>query len=106
MAIVRRQEVAFEEKNVALYMADMITKTPKLEKSVERFFEKHEKIEVTFEPQDITVKDKTARVILQQSTHLVPKRGRPQDQRARILWGLTKVEGNWKINETKILEKY
>ena len=107
MAIIRRQEVAFEDKDVALYMADLIDASAKLKREVVRFFERYEAIDISFEPQDITVKGNKARVILLQNTHLVPKRGsQPQEQRAKILWGLKKVDGDWKIEETKILKKY
>lgn len=107
MAIVRRQEVAFEGKDVALYTADLITVTPKLKKEVERFFEQYNEIEVSFETQEITVQDTSAQVIMLQTTHLVPKRGgKAQSTKAKILWGLIKVDGDWKISETQILEKY
>ena len=107
MTILWRQEAAFEEKNMALYTADMITATSKLKKAVERFFEQYDEIEVDFETKEITVSGESAQVVLLQTTHLVPKRGgKPQNTRAKILWGLRKVEGDWKIAETKILEKY
>lgn len=107
IAIVQRQEEAFEKKDVDLYTADLGTVTPKTEKEFKRIVDQLDTIDVRFEIEEITVKKNSAQVILRQTTHLVPKRGgKPQSTKAKILWGLTKVGGDWKIEETKILEKY
>lgn len=103
--VVRRQEVAFEGKDVDLYMADLISQTPKLRKDIESFFEKFSDIEIDFKVEDVKIKGPSAEVILQQETRLVPKSSsRTQTAKARILWGLLKVGSDWKINETKILD--
>jgi hypothetical protein len=98
-AIVRRQEAAFEGKNVALYMSDLLVSDPGQVKEYERFFAKYETLDIDFEIQEIRVEGGTATAVLVQKTHLIPKRGKPQNSEAKIRWGLVKLNGDWKIKE-------
>jgi ketosteroid isomerase-like protein len=105
LAIVRRQEAAFEEKDMALYTADLATVPSDTRKQLTRIFEQFEEIEVKYAPLEITIEGESARLILLQTTHLVPKKGgKAVDQQVKVLWGLIKVDGDWKINETKPLQ--
>ncbi len=106
LAIVKRQEEAFESKNVDLYLADLIKGGGDQRKEIIKVFEQYARIDVAFEVQDLDLAGDSATLKMVQNTRLVSKSMRPdQRTKTKVLWELGKVENNWKIRETKVLEK-
>jgi hypothetical protein len=106
LAILERQKQAFESEDISLYAVDLITTPPKTKRTVERFFEEHDEIRVSFQDPEIIVEDEKALVIMLQTTSfMAEEEGRPKTVMSRVLWKLVNIDGNWKIYETKILEK-
>jgi hypothetical protein len=106
LAIVKRQEEAFESKNVDLAMVDLATSDNELRKEITKVFEQYARIEMSFDVQDLTLTGDSATLKMIQSTRLVSKGTRPEQKtRTKVLWELSKVENSWKIRDTKVLEK-
>ncbi|MBI3995936.1 MAG: hypothetical protein HY349_08175, partial [Nitrospirae bacterium] len=106
LAIVKRQEEAFESKNVELFMADLAKADNEQRKEINKVFEEYARIDVSFEVQELNLGSDSATLKMIQSTRLVFKRARPdQKTKTKVLWELGKVENNWKIRDTKVLEK-
>lgn len=106
LEVVKRQENAFESKNVDLYMADLANADAQQRKEISRVFEQYAKINVVFEVQEINLSGDSAALKMIQNTRLVFKNLRPeQSTKAKVLWELSKAENKWKIRNTKILEK-
>lgn len=105
--ILRRQEVALEKKDLALYAVDLIRMTPETKSAIERFFNQYDRITVSFLNSEIVLQDTTAVVIMLQTTGFLPKRGgRPQTVQTQVRWKLVKVDGQWKIYDTTLLKKF
>ncbi|MBI3811084.1 MAG: hypothetical protein HY283_02600 [Nitrospirae bacterium] len=105
--ILRRQEIAFENKDLALYAVDLIRITPEMKSVIERFFNRYDRITLSFENPEITLQDTTAVVIMLQTTGFLPKReGRLQTVQTQVRWKLVKVDGQWKIYDTTLLKKF
>ncbi|MBI3811083.1 MAG: protein kinase [Nitrospirae bacterium] len=106
LEVVKRQENAFESKDVDLYMADLANADARQRKEISRVFEQYAKINVVFEVQEINLSGDSAALKMIQNTRLVFKNLRPeQSTKTKVLWELSKAENKWKIRNTKILEK-
>jgi len=106
MAIVKRQTEAFEAKNVDLYLADLFIGGSDQRNEIGKVFDQYAKINVAFNVQDLSLNGDHATLKMIQTTKLVFKTSRPeQTTRTKVLWELGRVENNWKIRETKVLEK-
>jgi len=104
--IVKRQEQAFESKNVELYLADLSKPSADDLKEINKAFEQYAQISVGFDIQNLSLLGDRATIKMIQTTRLVSKGPRP-DLRTKnmVLWELGKVENHWKIQNMKILEK-
>jgi len=106
LAIVKRQEEAFESKNVELFLADLAKAGNEQRKEISNVFEQYARLDVSFEVQELNLAADSATLKMIQSTRLVFKGSRPdQKTKTKVLWELSKVENNWKIRDTKVLEK-
>lgn len=104
--VVRRQEVALQNKDVGLYLKDLVQSTPKEEKELQSFFEQYESISVQFEIGELQINGNRASLTMNQQTSLKTKKARkPQTATNKVSWGLLKDGETWKISDTKIVEK-
>lgn len=106
LAVVKRQEKAFESKDVDLYLSDLIAVTGEQRKEITNVFERYAEIEISFDIQELNLDGGSATLRMTQATRLVSKGSRSKQRtETRVLWGLTKVGDQWKIRDTKVLEK-
>jgi hypothetical protein len=106
LAIVKRQENAFESRDVDLYLLDLASVSNEDRKGYVKFFEQYSRIDVKFDIEEIKVTGDSATLKMIQTSRLVLK-GRPGEQlkKIKVLWELGRTENNWKILHTKVLEK-
>ncbi|MDC4203273.1 MAG: protein kinase [Candidatus Manganitrophus sp.] len=104
--IIRRQEKAFENKDVGLYLKDLAQSSPKDEKELQSFFDQYESISVQFDISDLQINGNRASITMNQQTNLRAKKAKKvQTATNKVSWGLLKEGEIWKISDTKIVEK-
>ncbi|MBI3802622.1 MAG: protein kinase [Nitrospirae bacterium] len=104
--VIKRQEIAFENKDLNLYLKDWMKFSQKDEKEVQTFFDQYETLSVQFDITDIQIRGNQAALTMNQSTELKAKKGKKvQTATSKVSWGLVKEGSIWKINDTKILDK-
>jgi len=104
--IVRRQEQALKDKDISLYLKDLVASSSGQEKDLQKFFDQYENISVQFDISDLQIEGNRASLLMKQETRLKPKKSsKIQNSEAKVSWGLIKEGDIWKISETKILQK-
>ncbi len=104
--IIRRQEMAFENKDIRLYLKDLAQSSPKDEKELQSFFDQYESISVQFDIDELQINGNRASITLNQQTNLKTKKSKKvQTATNKVSWGLLKDGEIWKISDTKIVEK-
>lgn len=105
-ALVQRQSQAFQDKDADRYLGDLVSQNSKLRNEIQNFFNQYQDISVRFAITQIMVQENEAELYMIQTTRLTPKKGREEENRSKVRWGLVKREGGWKIGATEVLEKY
>lgn len=104
--IVRRQETAFENKDVGLYLKDLVHSSAKDEKDLQTFFDQYESTSVQFDIDELQISGNRASLTMSQQTNLKAKKAKkPQLATNKVKWDLLKEGDTWKISDTKIVEK-
>jgi len=104
--IVRRQETALQNKDIGLYLKDLVHFSQKDEKELQSFFEQYESISVQFDIAELQVTGNQASLTMNQQTSLKAKKSKKaQTATNKVSWGLLKEGDTWKITDTKIVEK-
>ncbi len=104
-AVVDRQRRAFQTKDLNLYMRDLLFDSPKTRRGVQNLFNQYDEIEATFTILTVQVAGAKAEATILQDSMLKPRRAaKTQTARAKVLWGFEKVQGVWKINETRVIQ--
>lgn len=104
--VVRRQEKALQNKDIGLYLKDLVQSTPKDEKELQSFFDQYESISVQFDISELQIDGNRASITMNQQTNLRAKKAKKvQTATNKVSWGLLKEGETWKISDTKIVEK-
>ncbi|WDT75974.1 MAG: hypothetical protein MPW16_01780 [Candidatus Manganitrophus sp.] len=104
--VVRRQEKALQNKDIGLYVKDLVQSTPKDEKELQSFFDQYESISVQFDISELQIDGNRASITMNQQTNLRAKKAKKvQTATNKVSWGLLKDGDTWKISDTKIVEK-
>lgn len=106
LAVVKRQEKAFESKDVDLYLLDLAPVSNEDRKEYAKFFDQYARFDVKFDVEEIKVTGDSATLKMIQTSRLVLKdKPGEQLQKNKVLWELGRTENNWKILHTKVLQK-
>lgn len=107
LAIIDRQKQAMVTKNVSLALEDIAGNNDQNKRTLEDYFNRYDKIDVTFSNISINVSGNTAIAVMDQKTSIVTKSVIPQTitELTKVQW--TFVDGNnrWFISGTQILAK-
>ncbi len=104
--VVRRQETALQNKDIGLYLKDLVQSSPKEEKELQSFFDQYESISVQFDIAELQINGNRASLTMNQETNLKSKKAKKvQTATNKVSWGLLKEGETWKISDTKIVEK-
>jgi serine/threonine protein kinase len=104
--VVRRQETALQNKDIGLYLKDLVQFSSKDEKELQSFFDQYESISVQFDISELQINGNRASLTMNQQTNLKAKKGKKtQTATNKVSWGLLKDGDTWKISDTKIVEK-
>lgn len=104
--VVRRQETALQNKDIGLYLKDLVQSSPKEEKELQSFFDQYESISVRLDIAELQINGNRASLTMNQQTSLKAKKAKKsQTATNKVSWGLLKEGETWKISDTKIVDK-
>ncbi|MCL4557690.1 MAG: hypothetical protein M1491_03530 [Deltaproteobacteria bacterium] len=107
LAIIDRQKQAMVTKNVSLALEDIVGSHDQNRQALEDYFNRYDKIDVSFSNISINVMAGTAIAVMDQRTSIVTKSVIPQTitELTRVQWTFVDVNGRWYISGTQILSK-
>lgn len=107
LAIIGRQKQAMVTKNVQLALQDVAGNNEQNRQALEEYFDRYEKIDVSFSNIAINVAGTTATAVMNQKTTIVTKSLIPQavTELTKVQWTFVQESGRWLISGTQILSR-
>ncbi|MCL4478520.1 MAG: hypothetical protein M1381_05400 [Deltaproteobacteria bacterium] len=107
IAIINRQKQAMAQKNVGLALEDLAGNRAQNASTLENYFNRYQKIDVSFSKISINVSGNTATAIMNQKTSIVTKSLIPETitELTEVQWTFVNDNNRWLITATQILKK-